>query len=216
MKAIQPLLLFLLFIGYSTATAQINSAEDWNRDRLQRERSAMEVLSVWGSINIATGVTGYASTSDAQDLRWFSAMNAGFGLVNSTLGFVGLSRTTKQLKTLPSLEQGYKDLRRTRNILLVNVGLDVGYVITGILLYDGVLLNESGGFFNDRISIFRRRGFGTSLIVQGGALLLFDSITAWQLSKSQIHISPVLTSNGAGLGFQTNFEKEKPVGIAWF
>jgi len=185
----------------------------------------MKFLTFWGSGNFAVGIAGFQLTVAEDELRWASIMNAGFGAVNTTLGLLGQNRTKKQLNNLPSLEEGYRDLRRTRNVLLVNAGLDAGYILAGILLRDQATAIPSnsvvGGGLGTRlvsrqIAYARRRGFGTSLIAQGAALLIFDSITAWQLSKSEIHISPVLTPNGAGLGFQINLEKEKPVGVAWF
>lgn len=215
MKAIQLLLLAILMVLSTSMVAQISIADDWNRDRLLREQKAMKVLFVWGSVNLGSGVAGSLTFENTSDARWFSAMNAGFGLVNTSLGLLGMSRTNRQLKHLPTLEQGYKDLRKTRNVLLVNAGLDVGYIVTGVLIRDNVISDQ---FVNnpDRFGPFRKRGFGTSLIVQGAALLIFDSVTAWSLSKSEIHISPVLTPNGAGLGFQSNLSKPKPQGVAWF
>ena len=215
MKSIVLLSLLFAFSVSATLTAQIRSSDDWNIERLERERKAMKTLFIWGSINLATGVAGSQITADEDEFKYASLMNAGFGAVNTTLGLLGLNRTKKQLKSLPSLEQGYTDLRKTRNILLVNAGLDVGYIVTGIILRDNSLV-IGGQFYNPEIEIARKRGLGGSLIVQGAALLIFDSITAWQLSKSEIHISPVFTPNGAGIGFQSNLEREKPVGVAWF
>lgn len=168
---------------------------------------------IWGSTNLGLGVVG-TFTSKEEDVQWFSSVNAGFGAVNLALGWIGVNRTQKQLKSLPSLDAGYRDLRKTRNILLVNAGLDVGYIVTGILVRDEVFR----GFGYRRINLgpASQRGFGSSLILQGAALLIFDSVTAWSLSKSEIHISPVLTPNGAGLGFQSDFSKKQPQGVAWF
>jgi len=211
MKAIILSLLLIALSALSVLSAQTISSDDWNRDRLLKEQKAMKILAIWGSVNVTTGVVGSIHYND-KELKIFSLSNAGFGAVNTILGITGIRQTKEHLNTLPSLEQGYEDLRKTRNILLVNAGLDVGYIITGLILRETYSFQAS---FNDPPAL-GQRGLGSSLIVQGGALLLFDSITAWQLSKSQIHISPVLTPNGAGLGFQTNFAKEKPVGVAWF
>lgn len=214
MKAIPLLLFFILHIACSI-NAQVSNADDWNRTRLNREQNAMKVLFIWGNVNLGTGIAGAITADKKDDLKWFSVINAGFGAVNMTLAGFGLRKAKKDLKVLPTLEDGYRDLRRTRNILLVNVGLDAGYIVSGILLKDQIILSK---LFADEISVgeARKQGFGASLIVQGSALLIFDSITAWSLSKSEIHISPVLTTNGAGIGFQSNLEQEKPVGIAWF
>jgi len=220
-------IVFLRLVSVSTClvSAQVSSVDDWNRERLMQERKSMKFLTIWGSGNLAVGIAGFQFTPDENEFRWASVMNAGFGAVNTTLGLLGQNRTKKELNDLPSLEDGYKDLRRTRNVLLVNAGLDAGYILAGVLLRDqatAIPSNSVDGrgvgtrLVSRQIAFARRRGFGTSLIVQGAALLIFDSITAWQLSKSEIHITPVLTPNGAGIGFQTSFEKEKPVGIAWF
>lgn len=215
MKAIQ-LLFFLISLSFVPSVfAQMDSSDEWNRRRLLREQEAMKVLFIWGNVNLGTGVVGTIALEDESDYKWFSMLNAGYGAVNTTLGLLGINRTKKQLKSLPTLEEGYRDLRRTRNILLVNAGLDVGYIVTGVLLRDQILFDDPG-FFPERMSVFKRRGFGASLIVQGSALLIFDSITAWSLSKSEIHISPVLTPNGAGIGFRSNLQKQAPQGVAWF
>lgn len=191
-----------------TSHAQVSSVDDWNRERLTKERMAMNVLLTWGSVNLAAGVVGSISAEDNQITNTFSAVTLSFGAVNTTLGLLGIRRTDKHIKSLPSLADGYSDLRKTRNILLVNAGLDVGYVVAGLLLQDRSLGRNS--------NIDRRRGFGYGLIVQGGALLIFDSVTAWALSRSEIHISPVFTPDGAGLGFQSNLERKQPVPVAWF
>lgn len=55
-----------------------------------------------------------------------------------------------------------ESVEQFRELLLVNVGLGVGYLIVG-----GVMLTRRAPLL---------RGFGVAILVQGGALMLFDLV----------------------------------------
>jgi len=71
-----------------------------------------------------------------------------------------------------------------QNLFLLNAGLDMAYIVTGLYL------NEKS-----RTSIKnknRLKGYSTSLIVQGGFLLLFDLFKYFiHQSNSNINLYPI-------------------------
>lgn len=88
-----------------------------------------------------------------------------------------------------------KDYNSLQSFLLLNAGLDVAYIATGFYLKERSK-NSSGAE--------RLRGYGNSLLLQGGFLLLFD-ITLYFIhqNNANINLYPHLESllaGGVGVG----------------
>jgi hypothetical protein len=125
------------------------------------ERNSMIVLTSWGGLNLATGLIGWNTTKG--ESSYFNQMNASWGLINAGIGTAALLIHKEKSRTAPSaLEASH----RTEKVLLLNTGLDVAYVTAGFLFR-----SESK---NNLENADRFRGFGNSLLMQGGFLLLFD------------------------------------------
>lgn len=138
-----------------------------------------------------------ASTAVGQEAQYFQQMNMGWSAINLAVAGFSLRRTRRsQIK--PSYEP-YDLIKQQQDFekaYLVNAALDVSYVVGGFYLNalpgpqssDGAML----------------RGFGQSVIMQGGMLLLFDTIMYFIHRSNRRKIEPTfrkldLSFNGMGI-----------------
>ena len=91
-------------------------------------------------------------------------MNVMWNVVNLGLATAGYFGAKADLNQQLSLAKSITDQHKIEQILLLNAGLDVGYMAAGLYL------NERGL----RKSSDRLQGYGQSLILQGAFLLVFD------------------------------------------
>ena len=119
------------------------------------EQSLTRVLGAWAAASVAVG----AALSARPATRGFGRQTAAWGAVDGAIAWVGARKRRTS---------GPTDPRRLRRVLLVNAGLDVGYLAAGAwLVRDG-----------------RWRGDGAAVLVQGGFLLLLDTTAARRLTAS--------------------------------
>jgi hypothetical protein len=134
-----------------------------NAQRIQTNRDGMYVLGTWGLVNTVGGIAGAVSTTD-QEWQHFHQMNAAWGIVNTGIAFMGYLGTRKELAQSLSNMDALHRYEATKRLYLINAGLDVVYIATGLVL-------DRHGRRGDR-AVYR--GFGKSLMLQGAGLLLFD------------------------------------------
>lgn len=163
-------------------------------DRYNQNKTNMTILAAWAGVNIIQG--SISATNATESGPYFFRMNAYWNLVNLGIASVGLFQLRKELKRSYTLTQNHLAQQKLEKILLLNSGLDLAYIATGLLL------KENG----NRLNNLRNTGFGNSLLLQGAFLLVFDlvqygnhrrngKLLEGQLSKLQIQASP----NGIGL-----------------
>ena len=143
----------------------------YNRERLDLNKTGMLVLSGWALGNIAIGSYGYFRTGGKT--KYFHQMNAAWNLVNISIGAVAYFQYLQADPAAFNLLQSIDEARSIENILLLNIGLDVGYIAAGAFMWERGIRKDNN----------RLLGYGPSLIVQGGFLLLFDGIL-YGLNKS--------------------------------
>lgn len=135
-----------------------------HQERVNTGIVAMEILLAWSAANIIAGGVGLAVDDERRPRRYFHQMNAAWNVVNAgiaTAGLIGLrSEFGAELTAVESLQ----DAVSFEKILLLNAGLDLGYIAVG------TYLNERGR----RTDSDRLRGYGRSLWLQGGFLFAFD------------------------------------------
>ncbi|TBH21569.1 DUF6992 family protein [Thermus thermamylovorans] len=102
-------------------------------------------LLLWGLLSLGAALFGLW-WAQSPFWRGFFFMNGAWGLVDGALGLYAL---------------GQEAPGNLREILLLNAGLDVLYLLAGALL-----------FLRGRKA--PHRGFGLAILVQGGFLLAFD------------------------------------------
>ena len=136
--------------------------------KLQRRISHQ--LLVWSALSI---VVGALLLFAAPFWRGVGVQALVWGAIDAAIAGFGLLTLRRKLKR-PDADRPDMLLKETRNLrrlLLVNAGLDVLYIVAGVV----VVSTFATGF---------ARGNGVGIIVQGGFLLLFDTFYALQVERS--------------------------------
>jgi hypothetical protein len=156
-------LIVLVVLVAVSSVAQEADLASYDSEAVRLQRVGMATLGGWAVTNLVSNSTLLLA---AEDEEWagFATMNLGWGGINLGLSVLGyLSRDTAP-------DEPASRLRRQRaweHAYLFNAGVDVGYVFAGLWLREVARRTERG----DRI-----RGFGSAIIVQGSALLVFDLV----------------------------------------
>lgn len=121
-------------------------------------------LFAWGVVNVALGTL--LLLSDNPFLRGLGVQALVWGSINAGIAAFGQSRLPRKLHRMlrsDGADAGRAERRSLRRILLLNAALDVLYVVAGLL----VVALLPGPF---------AAGNGWGVVLQGGALLLFDAV----------------------------------------
>jgi len=188
-----PVLLFFTL----NAVAQQNIQDSIAFERIKLSKNNMFVLGAWAGANIIQGSisAGNATGSD----HYFHQMNAYWNVANLALAGLGLWSSKKQLTKHYTLAENITEQHKIEKILLLNTGLDVAYMVTGLYL------KEKGNRLNHEQPV----GYGNSLLLQGGFLLVFDIIQYvnhrrngkfMKQNMGNLQLGPTL--NGVGLTYQ--------------
>lgn len=140
--------------------------EDFNRNRLQKQKTGMLILGGWAVGNIATGLI-MTNRTEGSD-QYFHAMNAGWNAVNLVIAGFGYYGALKADPASFDLYQTVQEQHKFQKILLFNAGLDIGYMAGGLYLIERSKNTDKNPE--------RLRGFGQSIILQGGFLFAFDLV----------------------------------------
>ena len=192
------LTVILLFVFVSVfATAQ-DSLKYFNNTRYQTTKTGMTVLGSWAVANIGIGAAGWGNSKGGQN-KYFYQMTTIWGAANLGAAILGYtSNTTKQLTVAETL----KAQQKIEKIFLVNGGLDLVYIGTGIYLNHRGITHGSA----------QLKGYGLALIPQGVFLLLFDG-TMYATHRSNgnklrqfLEKNPI-GFNGREVGISINLDK---------
>lgn len=157
--------IFAIFFVCSTlAFAQDSLLFEINTHRLQLNKTGMWVLGSWAVGNMVT--SGVLRSQTTGETRYFHEMNVFWNVVN--LGLAGSSLYAVYHSDPGSFNtvQTLAEQQKIEQLLLFNAGLDVGYIMTGFYLRERSLRATN--------KPERLKGYGNSLLLQGGFLLLFD------------------------------------------
>ncbi len=108
-----------------------------------------------------SGLTARSLSSGTS--MYFHEMNAGWGIINASLGIVGYLKAKNDSPR--SLSATIDQYHKTEKTLLFNAGLDLAYVASGFWLI------EQGKHSSNTDQL---KGYGKSLILQGIGLAAFD------------------------------------------
>ena len=192
------LFLSLLFLSFSTTIFSQNlTLSNFNQERLDLNRKGLTVLGSWAGANLITNGILLANASGSD--KYFYQMNVYWNVVNGALAGLGVLQAKKTQADLSPF-QTLEEQSSTEKTFLVNTGLDVAYLMTGVYL-----LEKSK---NSTDSQEKLKGYGQSVILQGGFLLLFDGIM-YGVHRSHLKkgkaIFENLTFTGNQLGFVWRF-----------
>lgn len=180
------LIAFFLVCGM-LAFAQSDNLLQINALRLKKQEVGMLILGSWAVGNIATGSI-LAGQRKGED-RYFHLMNIGWNVVNLGLATVGYLNAIHADPTTFDMASTIQQQYNIEKILLLNTGLDVGYMLGGLYLMERSK--------NTNKNPERLKGFGKSILLQGGFLFAFDLAfyfthaqtrsAEWQQLLSSVH-----------------------------
>lgn len=172
--------------------------QEYNKERLNLDKGLMIGLESWSVANLTGGAIGWATTTKGE-AHYFHQMNCLWNTINLGISVPGYIKAKRGESNL-SLSETIHSQHKIETIFLINSGLDIMYISGGLLL-------KSESRFNiERRSQFR--GYGNSLLLQGGFLFLFD-LTAYILHKRHANqklngLFKNIELSNSGLGLRWN------------
>ncbi len=157
----------VLALVLSLSVAQPFDLPAWNAERLQTQGVGLGVLGGWAVANLGVGALGAALAKDERT-RWLHLGNLLWNTVNLALSVIGLATQWKSDPAGFDAKQSLQASSSSSAIFAVNAGLDVGYLATAAFLW------QRGEATRDE----RMVGVGQALLIQGGFLLVFDTVMA--------------------------------------
>ena len=159
-------IILVLFIALQSkpTISQTNPLDNFNVKKNQTSKTGFIILGSWAAANMIYG--GIATSGAQGSNKYFNQMNIMWGGVNlglAVMGYLGAKRETGL-----SYERTLKKQVNLEKTFLFNAGLDLTYIASGLYLKErskNVIKNSA-----------KFKGYGESVIFQGGGLLLFDAI----------------------------------------
>lgn len=192
---------FVLLLMATTVCGQSFDLEKYNEKAHKTTQTGMLVLSSWAVANIGTGFIAAGQTSGSD--KYMHQMNAYFNIVNLAIAQAGYWGSRKRMKNKASFSQVVKLQNSEEKTFLLNAGLDAAYILGG--LYWAELGKKHPG----EKKYFQYRGFGKSLVLQGGFLMIFDGLMytirhrqGKILSKQLENIDLAIAPGGVGLVYR--------------
>ncbi|PZX63734.1 DUF6992 family protein [Hydrotalea sandarakina] len=190
------LLVAIVIFFCQKSYAQINSntnqelSDSVYRNRQNIIKRNMTVLGAWAGVNIIQSSISAASTTGSTQA--FFKMNVYWNVANAAIAGIGILSAKKALKHTVSAQKNWQQQQNIEKLLLLNTGLDAAYITTGLYLKEHGL----------RVNNPQTQGYGTSIMVQGGFLLIFDLIQYFDHHQNgkklnQLNFEP--TNSGVGL-----------------
>lgn len=162
----QKILLFICMAGCSFQTfSQKIDLTKFEKERVRYSKNAMVALAGWSVVNIAG--SGFATNTRNKENRYFHQMNVMWGGINLAIAGLGYWGANREKIDNPTQEGAMKRQRKIERTYLINAGLDVVYVASGLLM------NKTS---DNQKNPEKFKGYGNSIMLQGGFLLLYDGI----------------------------------------
>jgi hypothetical protein len=190
------IIICLLLIS-SYLQGQSNVWDSLNKRRLAINQQHLYVLGAWAGANIVQGTISASNTTGSA--RYLHQMNTYWNTVNLAIAGLGIWALKMQLNQAITPAGLMKEQKTVEKLLLLNTGLDVAYIMTGLYMKEkGLRLN------NDR-----NTGFGNSLVLQGSFLLVLDLVQYFAHQKNGKAIQEQANkiqwgvgANGLGLSYR--------------
>lgn len=129
------------------------SMHEQRQQQMQRNKY---ILLGWGTANMVSGVALLGS-----EYRDFGVMNASWGAINTGIALLALRSARQAGNAAPSHGEMLRDEQQFNRIVALNTGLDVAYMVAGL-----AMMREG------QSSMIRQ--YGTSVLVQGAFLFVYD------------------------------------------
>lgn len=187
------LLIFSLF-AIPNLAQQTFEWEETAIKRYKTNKKGMLVLGTWATLNIIGGTIVSFQTTGTE--HYFYQMNAGWNAINLA---IALPTFLKSYKTPKSFSDNLREQQLIEKILLLNVGLDVAYMVGGLYLNQLSLSEPNGEML---------KGYGNSILLQGGFLFVFDIGLYIFTNKNSAQIykfTDKLSLSDSGVGIKLKF-----------
>ena len=169
-------LLALSMFFYSTLTLKSQDSISTHDLFYKKQQQSLSLLSGWSVGNLIYSPLATKNLFSPETTNeYFHQMNFSWNLLN--LGIAGLGHiiVNKDSKKLWDIKTLYDKKNKAEKSIIINMGLDLAYMVTGFLLKNNAQKNNSEYSMN--------KGYGNSLILQGGYLLFYDAIFLMKLKK---------------------------------
>jgi hypothetical protein len=193
--------LFLNLFLISNAIGQKNFNDSIAISRNRITETAMITLGSWAAANIATGFIIAGQTQGETKYAW--QMNAYWNFVNGGLAVMGYIRAHKAMTQKYGFAENESEQLSIEKLYAFNFGLDLAYIASGFYL------REKGMNNSNQKSQDQLMGYGTSIVIQGGFLLLMDGIVLSLHHKNSVRLNKKLKNlelgagpNGLGLSYK--------------
>ena len=144
--------------------SQSTELQDFTAQRIKHQKTLGLALGGFALANIAVGAVAAGQTSG--ETKEFYKMNVYWNLFNLGIAGAGLLDSRKHNTDTETLADAIRQHENMKQVLLINAGLDVAYVV------GGGYLRERADTHPDKAD--QLRGYGKSIMLQGGFLLAFD------------------------------------------
>lgn len=182
------IILLICFCTFAFAAfSQKTDLLRFEKERVGISKKSMLVLGGWSVANIV--VSGIATDTRNKEMRYFHQMNVMWGGINlaiAGLGYWGAGREKIDNATLASV---LKHQSKTEKTYLINTGLDVLYVGAGLWMNKASDHQKNPDKF---------KGYGNSIMLQGGFLLLYDAVNYAIHRKHRKLLDKLELSGGPG------------------
>lgn len=174
----------LLISSLAVAQTASDRLVSFNEKQIRIKKTGMLTLGSWAVGNMA--VSGLSIGGAQGSNRYFHQMNVYWNVVNLALAGFGYYGAATADPAAADLAKSVKDFYGTEKTLLLNAGLDVGYILGGLYLTERARNPEK------RQEMLR--GFGQSVMMQGGFLLLFDTVLYLVLHQQEKQLPGLLST----------------------
>jgi hypothetical protein len=200
MKRLFFLIVLIFTAGLALSQSSFNDSLAQSRNRITQK--AMLTLGAWATANIASGFIIASQTQGEAKYAW--RMNAYWNFINLGLAGMGYINARKSMMKKFGLADNLTAQQSIEKLYVFNLGLDLVY-ITG-----GFYLRERGNSQTKINSRDQFKGYGTSIAIQGGFLLLMDGVMIMLHHKNTIRLNSrirrlELNAGPGGLGMVYHF-----------
>lgn len=196
-KKTRLIFLFCILVMSLQVYAQQSLSDSIATDRYIKNKTNLTILASWAGVNMVQGMVSATNAKGAD--KYFFEGNAYWNLFNAGIATYGLFQLKKEIGKKYTLAENLVAQQKLEKLLLLNTGLDLAYITTGLYL------RERG----DRLNNDRANGYGGSLILQGAFLLVFDIVQYGNhrrngklLEKEATQLQIMPTSTGVGLVYR--------------
>ena len=188
----------LLLLFTISVQGQTDSLFTFHQSRMNINENAMLVLGGWAAGNILAGT--YGNFNAKGEAKYFHQFNAMWNIVNLGIATFGYFNAINSNPSSMANLEILNDYNSLQSFLLLNAGLDAAYIMTGFYLKERAKNSPSSE---------RLKGYGNSLLLQGGFLLVFDvALYFIHQNNADLNLYPHLESmlaGGVGIGVSLKF-----------